>query len=110
MNITTAKYIETPNFNDYEAGRIVTGIAVTIDGEELSVPIDPANRHYAAIMEQVNSGALTVEPQHTEQELDQMEAEAQAQQEAREAIRTSVINKIATNLTSEEKLWLEENL
>ena len=37
-------------------------------------------------------------------------AEAQAQQEAKEAIKTSVINKIATNLTSEEKLWLEENL
>ena len=37
-------------------------------------------------------------------------AEAIAQQEAKEAIRTSVINKIATNLTSEEKLWLEENL
>ena len=25
-------------------------------------------------------------------------------------LRTSVINKIATNLTSEEKAWLEENL
>ena len=37
-------------------------------------------------------------------------AEAIAQQEAKEAIKTSVINKIATNLTSEEKLWLEENL
>lgn len=30
--------------------------------------------------------------------------------EAQEQLRTSVINKIATNLTSEEKLWLEENL
>ncbi len=37
-------------------------------------------------------------------------AEAQAKQEAKAAIKTSVINKIATNLTSEEKLWLEENL
>jgi len=113
MNITNAKYIETPDFNDYEAERIVTGITVTIDGEELSVPLDPANRHYAAIMEQVNSGTLTVEPEYTDQELDQMEAAAQADaeaREAREAIKTSVINKIATNLTSEEKLWLEENL
>ena len=49
-------------------------------------------------------------PRYTQEELDQMEAEAQAQEEAREAIRASVINKIATNLTSEEKLWLEENL
>jgi hypothetical protein len=30
--------------------------------------------------------------------------------EAKEQLRTSVINKIATNLTSEEKAWLEENL
>jgi hypothetical protein len=49
-------------------------------------------------------------PRHTQEELDQMEAEAQAEIEAREQLRTSVINKIATNLTSEEKLWLEENL
>ena len=49
-------------------------------------------------------------PRYTQAELDQMEAEAQAQAEAKEAIRTSVINKIATNLTSEEKAWLEENL
>jgi len=47
---------------------------------------------------------------YTQEELDQMEAESQAQAEAKEAIKTSVINKIATNLTSEEKLWLEENL
>ena len=37
-------------------------------------------------------------------------AEAQAQAEAKAQLRTSVINKIATNLTSEEKAWLEENL
>ena len=49
-------------------------------------------------------------PRYTQEELDQMEAEAQAQAEAREAIKTSAINKIATNLTSEEKAWLEENL
>ena len=49
-------------------------------------------------------------PRYTQEELDQMEAEAQAQAEAKEQLRTSVINKIATNLTSEEKLWLEENL
>ena len=37
-------------------------------------------------------------------------AEVQAQQEAKAQLRTSVINKIATNLTSDEKAWLEENL
>ena len=37
-------------------------------------------------------------------------AKAIAKEEAKEAIMASAINKIATNLTSEEKLWLEENL
>jgi len=49
-------------------------------------------------------------PKHTQEELDQLEAEGIAQAEAKEQLRTSVINKIATNLTSEEKAWLEENL
>ena len=39
-----------------------------------------------------------------------LEAEAQSQAEAKAQLRTSVINKIATNLTSDEKAWLEENL
>jgi len=44
------------------------------------------------------------------QEAERLQAEAQAEAEAKAQLRTSVINKIATNLTSEEKLWLEENL
>ena len=44
------------------------------------------------------------------QEEERVEVEAQADLEAKAQLRTSVINKIATNLTSEEKLWLEENL
>ena len=44
------------------------------------------------------------------EEKERMDLEAQAQAEAKAQLRTSVINKIATNLTSEEKLWLEENL
>jgi hypothetical protein len=53
-------------------------------------------------------------PEPSIEEIEQAEqvyiAEAQAQAEAKAQLRTSVINKIATNLTSEEKLWLEENL
>ena len=49
-------------------------------------------------------------PRYTQEELDQMETEGMAMEEAKAQLRTSVINKIATNLTSEEKLWLEENL
>jgi hypothetical protein len=35
-------------------------ISVIFDGVEMSVPIDPANRHYAAIMEMVDAGELTI--------------------------------------------------
>jgi len=35
-------------------------ISVIIDGMELNVPLDPANRHYAEIMRQVEAGELTI--------------------------------------------------
>jgi len=35
-------------------------IQATIDGVEMFVPVDPANRHYAAIMEMVDAGKLTI--------------------------------------------------
>ena len=36
-------------------------IRATIDGQELLVPLDPANRHYAEIMRQVDAGILTIQ-------------------------------------------------
>ena len=33
-----------------------SAINATIDGQEMSVPMDPANRHYAAILEWVADG------------------------------------------------------
>jgi len=45
MKIESAKYFKTPISDD------VVGINATIDGSEWSVPLDPANRHYAAILE-----------------------------------------------------------
>ena len=54
MNITTAQYCIDPMTNDNVC------IKATIDGETLSVPLDPANRHYAEIMRQVNEGSLTI--------------------------------------------------
>ena len=53
MNITAAQYtlgLDGVNF----------GIKATIDGTEMSVPLDPANRHYAEIMRQVEAGTLVV--------------------------------------------------
>ena len=54
MNITSAQY-----FNDLDGNQFC--IIVTIDGIEMSVPLYPANRHYAEIMRQVDAGELTIE-------------------------------------------------
>ena len=55
MNITSAQY-QDPDGN----GRNDT-IKATIDGVEMHVPLDPANRHYTEIMRQVEAGTLTIE-------------------------------------------------
>ena len=56
MNITSAQYYTDPVLSTTE------GVRVTIDGQEMSVPLDPANRHYAEIMRQVNEGTLVIQP------------------------------------------------
>ena len=53
MNITSAQYLADRDGNN-------SGIQATIDGTEMSVPLDPANRHYAEILKQVEAGTLTV--------------------------------------------------
>ena len=37
------------------------GIVTFIDGQELSIPLDPDNRHYAEILKQVKEGKLTIQ-------------------------------------------------
>ena len=54
MNITTAQYV-----TDMDGSN--GSIKATIDGIEMSVPLDPANRHYAEIMRQVDAGTLTIQ-------------------------------------------------
>jgi hypothetical protein len=53
INITTAQYNADMDGNN-------SCIKATIDGQELSVPLDPANRHYAEILKQVEAGTLTI--------------------------------------------------
>ena len=53
MDITTAQYQADMDGNN-------SNIKATIDGQEMSVPLDPANRHYAEILKQVEAGDLTV--------------------------------------------------
>lgn len=52
MNITDAQYLADDGVN--------TSISVTIDGQEMIVPLEPSNRHYAEIMRQVAEGTLTI--------------------------------------------------
>ena len=54
MNITNAQYYLN------SIGDNNDGIQATIDGVEMSVPLDPANRHYAEILRQVAAGTLTI--------------------------------------------------
>ena len=54
MNITSAQYVTDISGND-------STINVVIDNKELSVPLDPDNRHYAEIMRQVEAGELTIQ-------------------------------------------------
>lgn len=56
MEITKAKYRNTV----VGADRTLTTIVATIDGVEMSVPIDPKNRHYAEILKQVEAKTLTI--------------------------------------------------
>lgn len=37
------------------------GVKATINGITMSVPLDPANRHYAEIMKQVEEGRLVIQ-------------------------------------------------
>jgi|TARA_R100000479_G_C6254414_1_gene153575 hypothetical protein len=58
MNITSAKYHKyAENEGDTPVNVSVT---IVVDGETLSVAMDPANRHYAEILRQVAAGTLTI--------------------------------------------------
>ncbi len=53
MNITSAQYQSNEDGNN-------ECIKTTIDGQVMFVPLDPANRHYAEILKQVEAGTLTI--------------------------------------------------
>jgi len=53
MTITSAQYTTGMDGNN-------TSVQATIDGTEMSVPLDPQNRHYAEIMRQVDAGTLVI--------------------------------------------------
>ena len=55
MNIELAVYSLDPMTGNNSS------IIATIDGQQMSVPLDPANRHYAEIMRQVEAGELVIQ-------------------------------------------------
>jgi len=54
MNITTAQYVADPISGTNDT------VQATIDGQLLSVPLDPANGHYAEILKQVAADTLRI--------------------------------------------------
>ena len=56
MNIKSAQYLE----NEFKEGTNIS-IKATIDDVEMTVPLDPANRHYAAILEWAEEDGNTIE-------------------------------------------------
>ena len=56
MNITAAKFAP----NHPITGEASKSVFATIDGVEMHVPPDLANRHYAEIMRQVKEEGLTI--------------------------------------------------
>jgi len=53
MNISSAKYFQNFGVN--------VSISIVVDGQKISVPIDPDNTTYAEIMRQVEAGELTIQ-------------------------------------------------
>ena len=52
IDITSAQYIAFLGEN--------ISIRMGVNNQTLDVPLDPANRHYAEIMRQVDAGELTI--------------------------------------------------
>ena len=62
MIITNAKYGK-------DLSNVNCSVNATINDEQMSVPLDTANRHYAEILKQVADGNLTIAPQYTDAEI-----------------------------------------
>ena len=54
MNIESAQY-------NKDKDDVNCCIVTIIDGAKYLVPLDPANRHYAEILKQVEAGTLTIQ-------------------------------------------------
>ena len=55
MNITSATFAVS------DEGEQPTAIQVVIDGQQMSVPMDPHNRHYKEILRQTEAKTLVIQ-------------------------------------------------
>jgi len=55
LNITLAKYCIPVDLDESNY------IFAIIDGKASTIPLDPANRHYAEILRQVEAGTLVIQ-------------------------------------------------
>ena len=53
MDIISVKYVSLNGE--------IHSIKIILDGETIFAPLDPANRHYAEILRQVDAGELTIQ-------------------------------------------------
>ena len=52
--------IENAQYAKISKDAEVTSIVAVVDGQQVAIPLDPANRHYAEILKQVEAGTLTI--------------------------------------------------
>ena len=52
--------IENAQYAKISKDAEVTSIVAVVDGQQVAIPLDPANRHYAEILKQVEEGKLTI--------------------------------------------------
>ena len=60
LNIVQATYIRDLPKIGQDVGDIIS-IMISLDGQEMSVPLDPTNRHYTEILRQVEAGELVIQ-------------------------------------------------
>jgi len=60
INFDSVKYVSGRLSDDESAPLENIAIVAVINGKDVHIPLDPANRHYAEIMSQVDAGTLTI--------------------------------------------------
>jgi len=66
INFDSVKYVSGRLSDDESAPLENIAIVAVINGKDVHIPLDLANRHYAEIMRQVEAGTLTIQEADSE--------------------------------------------